>query len=493
MRLINITGETPAIALKKAQSSYGDKAMVVSTKEIKKKSGLESGLYELVIAVDDDITDSTNRTSNRGDEPQSEPQKRNKIEETLERISEKQMKKRSANPYARGDDVTLQLSEAVKQISKIANNQDSGRDGRAHIEKLKESIGGTTPGEAQESRLDGIGTKREQINRSSSTPNSREERDVNFKKREQDPKELGLIKKEIDKLNDKLKIIQNMFWDEKSPKGNSVVIPSEFAEIYRITRGSGMSKEHLDTIMQLTLQLMPVKMRENSILIKRYFREVLRKMIYSRKEMEMLNGKKIIMLVGPTGVGKTTTLAKLAARFSRLMDINYKVGIITLDTYRIGAYDQLMFYARKMKLSIEKVVDPPEFLSAISSLSHCDYILIDTVGSSQHDKQKIDSLKSFLNSEVHSSIDVSLVISASTKYEDLRDIYQTFSILNIDTLIVTKLDETKAFGNIFSLVYDTKKPISYLSTGQEVPGDLMCASSEYLVDCLLDGFRKVSR
>lgn len=99
--------------------------------------------------------------------------------------------------------------------------------------------------------------------------------------------------------------------------------------------------------MQLTLELMPIKMRENSVLIKRYFREVLRKMVYARTENLNSNVKNIMMLVGPTGVGKTTTLAKLAARYSRMLNKNYKVGIITLDTYRIGAVDQLMFYAKK--------------------------------------------------------------------------------------------------------------------------------------------------
>ncbi len=82
-------------------------------------------------------------------------------------------------------------------------------------------------------------------------------------------------------------------------------------------------------------------------------------------------------------------------------------------------------------------------------------------------------------------------MSATTKYEDLKDIYHTFSVLNIDTLILTKLDETRGFGNIFSLVYETKKPISYFSIGQEVPNDFIVASSEYLTDCLLDGFKKV--
>lgn len=492
MTVLSVTGETPSVALKKAQEQYGDTIMIISTKEIKRKTISESGLYELIFTLEESEKKESDKSS----------KKSNSIKENLERINTQKEKKRALNPYAKVDDVSLQLSEAVKQISKIANSQERPSQNLNQNLNIETSRRGENEYEERE-EIEEIEQQKRAVHHKrerSFQKEERESRDAKIKEikdrapKSEDPKELVVIRREIDKLNDKLKLIQNMFWEEKSPKnGNGFVIPSEFSEIYRITRSSGMSKEHLDSIMQLTLQLMPVKMRENSILIKRYFSEVLRKMIYSRAEMELLNGKKIVMLVGPTGVGKTTTLAKLAARYSRIMDVNYKVGIITLDTYRIGAYEQLMFYARKMRLSIEKVVDPPEFLSAIRSLSHCDYILIDTAGSSHNDKKKIDTLKSFLNSEIHSSIDVSLVISATTKYQDLRDIYQTFSILDIDTLIVTKLDETNTFGNIFSLVYDTKRPISYLSTGQEVPNDLMCAKSEYLVECLLDGFNRGRR
>ena len=193
------------------------------------------------------------------------------------------------------------------------------------------------------------------------------------------------------------------------------------------------------------------------------------------------------MLVGPTGVGKTTTLAKLAARYSLMMNARYRVGVITLDTYRLAAVDQLMAYARMMKLSIDTVVEPEEFDKSIDSLKHCDYILVDTAGHSQHDRKKLQTLKSYLNSDY--KIDISLVLSVNTKYEDLRDTYNAFSELDIDTLIFSKLDESRYFGNLFSLVYETKKPISYLSIGQGVPNDLVLAGNDYLVDCLLDGFR----
>jgi flagellar biosynthesis protein FlhF len=306
-----------------------------------------------------------------------------------------------------------------------------------------------------------------------------------------EPKELKEIKSEIVKLGDKIKIIQNMFWDEKSPDMQTH-IPSEFSEIYRLASQSGMNREHLDEIMRITLELMPLKMRENSATVKRYFQTLLRKMITVRMEVPLPMGeKRVVMLVGPTGVGKTTSVAKLAARYSYLLQRKYKVGLIVLDTYRIGAVEQLMQYARMMRLGIETVVDPPEFENALESLRYCDFILIDTMGSSPYDKTKIQKIYECLHeSKERYEIDVSLVLPSSIKYDDLRVTYDSFSALGIDTLMFTKLDETKGFGNIFSLSYETKKPISYFSIGQEVPEDLICASSDFLIECLLNGFNR---
>ncbi|MFA6756757.1 MAG: flagellar biosynthesis protein FlhF, partial [Sulfurospirillaceae bacterium] len=267
---------------------------------------------------------------------------------------------------------------------------------------------------------------------------------------------------------------------------------SEFAQIYKLAMQSGMSKEHLNTIMRLTLEHMPTRMKSSSETVKRYFQVLLRKMIPVRHESTLNKGQqKVMMFVGPTGVGKTTTLAKLAARYSYLAQQRYKVGIITLDTYRIGAVEQLFQYAKMMRLPVEDVVDINDFENAIKSLAYCDIILVDTVGSSQYDKEKLLKLDTFLK-DSSAQIDVNLVLSAGTKLEDLKEIYSNYSFLNIDTLIFTKLDETKVFGNIFSLIYETKKPISYFSTGQEVPDDLRISSSEFLVECILDGFKKDS-
>ena len=426
MKILTFTGRTPSEALKKAKMEIGDEGMLIETKEIQKKALGREPLYEIVIGIDEAMIPSA----------YSKAQKPLSQQQPLKDESQ---------------DILYDISHAAKQISKISKVVD---------DPLKEYM------QPQSKRAE--------------TAHSAVE-----------PQELKEIKAEINKLTDKVKIIQNMFWDEKAPDLEAQ-IPPEFAEIYKLASQSGMNREHLDMLMKITLEHMPLKMRENSATVKRYFQTILRKMVPIRRESTPNVGtKKVMMLVGPTGVGKTTSIAKLAARYSFLMEKKYKVGLVVLDTYRIGAVEQLMQYARMMKLGIETVVDPPEFTSALESLKYCDYILIDTMGSSPYDKGKIEKIYECLNANNTSyNVDVVLVMPSSIKYEDLKVTYENFSSLGVDTLMFTKLDETMGFGNIFSLAYETKKPISYFSVGQEVPEDLVTASSDFLVECLLHGFNR---
>ncbi len=426
MKILTFTGNTPSQALKKAKMEIGDDGMLIETREIQKKAFGREPLYEIVIGIEEEKI------------PKSYKNKKKPLEKQ--------------KPIAQeSEDVLFDISSAAAQISKISNTTDDVFD----YSKRKVS------------------------------------QSINSQPIMQEPKELKELKSEINKIGDKVKLIQNMIWDEKSPDVGAT-IPPEFAEIYKLSYQSGMNKEHLDALMQMSLEHMPFRMRENSTTVKRYFQTILRKMVPIRLEtLPSVGDKKVIMLVGPTGVGKTTSIAKLAARYSFLMQKKYKVGLVVLDTYRIGAVEQLMQYARMMKLGIETVVDPPEFTSALNSLQYCDYILIDTMGSSPYDKSKIQKIYECLNANnTQYNIDVTLVLPSSIKYEDLKATYENFSSLDIDTLMFTKLDETRGFGNIFSLAYETKKPISYFSVGQEVPEDLVIANSDFLVECLLNGFNR---
>ncbi len=433
MKVLTFSGASPAEALKKAQHSVGEDAMLIETKEIRKKSLTQTALYEIIVGIDDDVAAS------------------------LELKELKKAKEAVAPVTQSSADVLYNISEAARQISKIAEvtKDDDGFESNYNSSKIVARV----------------------------------------KEKSTDPLEFKEIKDEISKLGDKVKLIQNMFWDERSDKMGDIHIPPEFSEIYKLTLQSGMNTAHIEEIMGMTLEHMPLKMRENSQTVKRYFQVLLRKMVPVRMESTPKPGaKKVIMLVGPTGVGKTTSIAKLAARYSFMMEKKYKVGLIVLDTYRIGAVEQLMQYARMMKLGIETVVDPPEFASALNALSYCDYILIDTMGSSPYDKAKITKIYECLqNNTTNMSIDTVLVLPSSIKYEDLKATYDNFEALGIDTMMFTKLDETRGFGNIFSLMYETSKPISYFSVGQEVPEDLVVASSDYLIDCMLNGFNREKR
>ena len=410
MKLKTFTAPTYTEALNKVKAELGDDAIIVSSKEIKKKTLTSQGLYEIVVAVEEkNIKPRKNITSDE------------------EHVKE----------------VMLKLSSAAKEISSLS-------EPTLDYSSQKQTVAiSNNPLEPQKSE------------------------------------DIIALKNQISHIADTLKFLQATVWGIVNK--NELGLPPEFSEIYALSRASGMSEKHLDEIMKLTIKYMPLKMRKNRDTIKRYFHTLLKKMVPIRVEREVRPPhKKIMMFVGPTGVGKTTTIAKLAARYAYKLSHRHKVGIITLDTYRIGAVEQLMTYAKMMRLPIETVVDPSDFGDALNSLRHNDYILIDTVGSSQHDKEKIEKLKSFLKVDTFAEININLVLSAVTKYEDLVDIYKNFSILPIDTFVFTKLDETKTYGNIFSLLLDTKKPVSYFSIGQEVPDDLMEAGADYLLKGILN-------
>jgi flagellar biosynthesis protein FlhF len=193
--------------------------------------------------------------------------------------------------------------------------------------------------------------------------------------------------------------------------------------------------------------------------------------------------QQVITLIGPTGVGKTTTIAKLAAKFNLFE--GRKVGLITLDTYRIAAVEHIKTYGDIMNLPVEVVYAPTDLEPAIANLRHCDVVLIDTAGRSPRNQMMMDELHSFIAKPVIETI--LLVISATTQYQDMVNIEEKFSRIAYTHLVFTKLDETSSLGPLVSLAWKCKRPISYLAAGQNVPDDIEAAEPDKLITQLFKG------
>ena len=202
-----------------------------------------------------------------------------------------------------------------------------------------------------------------------------------------------------------------------------------------------------------------------------------------------INGKaRVVTLIGPTGVGKTTTIAKIAANLK--LRENKKVGLITIDTYRIGAVDQLRMYAQIIDVPLEVVLTPQELKEAIDSMRHMDMILIDTAGRSQNDSLKIKELNTFLNAA--QADEIHLVLAGTAHLSHMLSAAEKFKPLGVDRIILTKLDEAVSFGVVLSVLRNIKASISYITTGQDVPDDIEVGNGRKLAQMLL-GSNKIQK
>ena len=375
MNMLSFLGETPTLALRKAQEECGEDAIVISTKKISSKGKNSKNMYEILVALEDE-----------------------------------------------------EEAAIVKQrIQMSSNTNDKKIDAQFYD-----------------------------------------------------------FRSEILQMQEEIKKVQRTLWEPKS-KLYDLVIPSEFIDIYALFEKNEFDEEMTYTILKKTIHQLPLNMKSNEEKISNFFKLILRRIIPIKYELPArTHQRKIMMLVGPTGVGKTTTIAKLAARYAYKMQSDYKVGIITLDSFRVGAVEQLKSYTNIMRIPLEVVKKTEDIVEALLRLQECHYILIDTAGSSQYDVDKIEVINKYQNKLKDINIEKMLVLPANIKRTDLIEVYNNYSVLGINNLIFTKLDETRSFGNIISFAYKVKKSICYLSIGQNVPDDLICADENYLIDCFMN-------
>ena len=212
-------------------------------------------------------------------------------------------------------------------------------------------------------------------------------------------------------------------------------------------------------------------------------REVLLETMRAGGHRPLEHGTRIAHFVGPTGVGKTTTIAKLAAE--QALKYNRKVGFITSDTYRIAAVEQLKTYANILNVPLEVVFSPQELLKAFKRLEDRDIIFMDTAGRNFRNELYVSELNALLQSSGNG--ETYLVLSLTSKYRDMKAIVENFMKFKLDKVLYTKMDETETFGPIVNIAWHYALKGSYITNGQNVPDDIAVMNVERIVDLILGG------
>jgi flagellar biosynthesis protein FlhF len=195
----------------------------------------------------------------------------------------------------------------------------------------------------------------------------------------------------------------------------------------------------------------------------------------------MQTDTRIAHFVGPTGVGKTTTIAKLAAE--QVLKYHRKVGFITSDTYRIAAVEQLKTYGTILNVPLEVVFSPQDLSKAFEQLKDRDIIFMDTAGRNFRNEMYVSELNTLL--QYGGKSETYLVLSLTTKYKDMKAITENFSKFKLDKVLFTKMDETDSYGAVVNLVHDFKLQLSYIANGQSVPDDINLLAEEQIIDLIL--------
>ncbi len=302
------------------------------------------------------------------------------------------------------------------------------------------------------------------------------------------PKQSEIIEKKLDSLHD---MLRNQMVKEEDVK--PVVRPENNANfkslklIYNKLLENEVSEKYANAIINDIENSMKKESNLDSILASVYQKIILK--FGEPEAIEDDDRRKIVFFIGPTGVGKSTTIAKLASDFKLTRSKN--VAMITADTYRIAAVEQLNTYASILDVPVNVIYSPSEIVESIEELSDYQMIFVDTAGRSHKNTEQrdeiIEMISNVRNSDIDADIVIFLVMSVTTKYRDMVNICDAYKSLNSYRLLFTKLDETDSVGNILNIKLYTGAPISYITCGQNVPDDIESVDVQKLAKSLLGG------
>ena len=261
-------------------------------------------------------------------------------------------------------------------------------------------------------------------------------------------------------------------------------VPTECAPHYKRLLDLGVSRKAAAGLMSAVVRETDIDLIRDPRVFQQRLDIEIRKTVRVTGGIGLSAGAcKRVALAGATGVGKTTNLAKLAANYA--VTQRARVALITADTYRVAAPEQLRVYANIIGIPLYVANDPAEMQKALHATRDCDLVLIDTAGGSQFNKGQLRELREILAAaDPHETV---LVLGASTPLEDARCVVENFSLVKPTALFFTKLDETRRFGQFYSLAIESGLPLSYFSTGQNVPDDLVLAQPGVVAQLLSGG------
>lgn len=280
--------------------------------------------------------------------------------------------------------------------------------------------------------------------------------------------ELMSIKEMIFLSNHSDGIIEKLAWN-----------PSLFNLYSRLIR-NGVSSDYAGLILKRSGAFIG-NAESGKNTLKKGIKEI-RQIIDVKNPFESENGKRVVAaLVGTTGVGKTTTIAKLAAQL--MLQGKKKVGLLSIDNYRIGAVEQIKAYSNILGIPCFPAFNRKDLLIALKKMEGKDVVLIDTAGQSQYDKSRIEELKRMMPDDL--AISCHLLLSVATRAAEMRNTAANFAPLKFQSYIFTKADEAEQCGSIINQVMQHNLPISYITTGQNVPEDIEMAKKENILSLLL--------
>lgn len=454
MKIRRYTCKDMQEALIKVKMDLGSEAVIMNSKKVKPKGFLglfKKPLIEVVAAIDDDYVRPGRSNFNQRQapaygayHPQPAPEKHIPVPETVAGSTPVQSER-----YTKGEsaDVLAENPAQTKENRKISELEDKVKNMESMLDKIYQVVQSNKVPELTE--VTDVTTKEAEEH---AAVKKTAEENIEIEEVKNDRGESFTALEE----NPLLELRNTLFEKDVEPK-----LIEKILEKIRERGGQSLKKEE---VFQLAAKVLTVSLGEPEPI----------KLIEEKKPQ-------VAIFLGPTGVGKTTTMAKIAADFTFR---HKKVGLITADTYRIAAVEQLKTYAEILNLKVTVVYSPGEVKEAIESLRDNDLILIDTAGRSHKNKKHFDELKALVSAA--NADETYLVISSNISRIAVREILEYYAFIKNYKLLFTKLDESPAAGVILNARYMTGKPLSYTTAGQSVPDDLDIANVRQLVASLLD-------